>query len=140
VPRLPATSKITPHQLNSLLKFVLAALQIFDVHECPVVLFSFSRTARGASFHIACNINITRNRAPHPNSKSKATSKHYFKTTIQNHPNGAAAIVTENYPFRLTDRLRSHAPNNSSTSEAIAHTHGSQSPHRTYGVRSVRSP
>jgi len=34
--RLRATSKIAPHELDSLLKFVLPSLQIFDDHFYPV--------------------------------------------------------------------------------------------------------
>jgi hypothetical protein len=36
VSRLRATSKIAPHEFDALLKFVLAALQILDVHGFPV--------------------------------------------------------------------------------------------------------
>src|SRR6266850_6306416 len=36
ISRLRETSKIAPHELDSLLKFVLPPLQIFNDHVCPV--------------------------------------------------------------------------------------------------------
>jgi hypothetical protein len=45
ISRLRETSKIAPHELDSLLKFVLPPLQIFNDHICPVELKSISRMA-----------------------------------------------------------------------------------------------
>ena len=48
VARLRATSKITPHELDSLLQFVVPPLQIFDDHvlSCELRIVPRERVAR----------------------------------------------------------------------------------------------